>query len=250
MSKSELFRRCDFHMHSVLSPCARRDMELRAIIEVCGERGIKYLGITDHITADTDSGILWQTRRELSDLHPSMKVYLGCEADVLDVGKHTVTDEMRAELDFIAVAANHFSNPFVVRPDSHDRRAIAQHYLRMFEYACSLDFADVVVHPLYVMPGTHDPALLNLLEDPEMIEVISLAKKNCVAIEISPRSLVPEQMRFRMRFLGLCKKAGVKFSIGSDAHQIEMAGMTSLVAPIIEELGIVDDDIWLPESER
>lgn len=244
---SPLFEQCDLHVHTNLSPCAMRDMRIRSIIDAADERGIRYLGLTDHIAEPRESARLDITRRELESIKKPMDVFLGCEVDIIDIGKQAVTGEMRADVDFIAAAANHFHARSVAQPEDESYDAVKRHFLAMLKYACSLEWVDIVVHPLNVFPGTFDPTFLELITDDELAEPIELAVKNNVAFEISPRALLDRaQVYFRMRFLGLCKEAGTKFSIGSDAHRLEAVGQTRVLAPIIRELGITDDDIWLP----
>jgi histidinol phosphatase-like PHP family hydrolase len=226
-------------------------MRLGAIIDVCARRGIKRLGITDHISASTDPGILDTARREIASLKRTIDVYLGCEADILAVGRHVVTDEMRSSLDFISVAANHFHTvDSVAQPADESLRTVGRHFVDMFDYACSLDFVDTIVHPMVVMAGTFDPTCLDLLKDEEIIPALQKARDNGIAMEISPRALARDQILFRLRFYSLCRQAGLKFSIGSDAHSLEMVGQVRILAPIIKELGITDEDIWLPNGGK
>lgn len=245
---ASLFEQCDFHVHSRFSPCARPDMRLKAIVEACEERGVRYLGVSDHIAAGTDTGILTQARRDLAAAGTSIQAFIGCEADILDVGRHVVTEKMRSELDFICVAANHFHVGSVAQPQDESPEAIGRHFLKLLRYACSLEFADFVAHPMYVYPGTFDPTFLEIIEDDDIVDVLGEAKKNGIAMEISPRALDREQLYFRMRFLFMCKEAGLKFAVGTDAHRLEMVGTTRAITPIVRELGLTDEDIWLPRG--
>jgi len=245
---THIYDQCDFHVHSHMSPCAKPDMKLRAIVEACSDRGIRYVGINDHLAATTDPRILSQTRREMRSIKSRVEVFLGCEADILDVGRHTLTDKIIADLDYVSVSANHFHVRSVAQPEGESPDALARHFLRMFRYACSLGFVDFVAHPLFVFPGTFDPTFLESLTDDQLLEVLAEAKSNNIAMEISPRALHPEQLYFRIRFLHLCKRAGLKFAIGTDAHRLEAVGMTRVLARIVDELQLTDDDIWLPRG--
>lgn len=243
-----LFQLCDFHVHTYLSPCAVSEMRPAAIVEACESRGIRSLGITDHVAVSTDVGILSQVRRELASLKTAVKVFVGCEADLLGENRHTVTDQMISELDYVCVSANHFHLSSVSQPEDESPKAVGRHFVRMLGYACSLGFVDFVAHPLYVFPGTFDPTFLESIEDDDLVNVLRLAKINDIAMEISPRSLDREQLFFRMRFLFLCREVGLKFSFGSDAHRLSNVGSTHLLAPIVRELRLTDEDIWLPRG--
>lgn len=248
-----LFNQCDFHVHTRYSACARYEMRLPEIVKVCEQVGISYLGITDHIDLATDKGILQYVKEEISALHTDVRVYLGCEVEIVDVGKHALGHDgasARVEygLDFVAVAANHFHSPEVAQPEDMSLRGIARHFLEMFRYACTLEFVDIIVHPLVVYPRTFDPACLTFLEDSELMEAIRLAKENHIAMEISPRVLMSHQIDFSMRFYRLCKHAGLRFSIGSDAHSLSNVGNGRILEPIVRSLDLTDEDIWLPTS--
>jgi len=49
-------------------------------------------------------------------------------------------------------------------------------------------------------------------------------------------------------FYSLCKEAGLRFSIGTDSHRLASVGRTDVLAPIISELKLEDDDIWIPRG--
>jgi histidinol phosphatase-like PHP family hydrolase len=241
-----VIERYDLHVHTRLSPCAHPEMRIKAILQQCACRGVRHLGITDHIGASTDPAILLEVRSELEALDAPMCVFVGCEADILAVGKHMVTDVVRSRVDFVAVAANHFHVPTVQQPKDSSPESLRMLYLDMFRYACTLDFADVIVHPMTVLLGRYDPALLDPISDDDLTGAIETARDNAIAMEISPRALLPGQMEFRLRFLKLCKRIGVKFSIGTDSHRLEQVGRGDLMQGLVDELGIVESDIWAP----
>ncbi len=139
-------------------------------------QGIRYLGITDHIAIGTDTGILSQTRRALAAIKSPVRVFSGCEADILDVGRHVVTQEMMSELDYICASANHFHVSSVAKPADESDEELGRHFLRMLKYACSLDFVDFIAHPMYVFPGTFDPTFLETITDDAIMEVLEEAK--------------------------------------------------------------------------
>ena len=75
----------------------------------------------------------------------------------------------------------------------------------MFTYACSLDFADVIAHPMTEVSGKFDPAWADEVNEDDLVKAIRLAKKNKIAVEISPRALAERAMDFRIRFYTLCR---------------------------------------------
>jgi len=230
-------------------------MRPQEIVRLCEQIGINYLGITDHIDLGTDKRILQYVKEEIGSIRTNVGIYLGCEVEIVDVGKHALGSDgtsARIEygLDFVAAAANHFHSPEVAQPRDRSLRGIARHFLEMFSYTCTLDFVDFIAHPLVVYPHTFDPACLTFLEDSELMEAIELAKENHIAMEISPRVLMSYQIDFSMKFYRLCKRAGLRFSIGSDAHNLSSIGNGRILEPIIRSLDLTDEDIWLPNSSN
>lgn len=230
----------DLHIHTNKSACARAEMNIPDIIRTAKSRGCSCIGLTDHIYYPSDVEKLRLSRNEINLIDSTVKVLLGCEFDILDIGRHTLTDEMMPYLDFVMAAANHLHSSSVAQPEDMSLRGIGLHYLKLFKYACTLDFVDVVAHPMFVYPGTFDPASLDLLKDDEIMQAIELAKENNIAMEISPRALAPNQLEFRIRFYTLCKNAGLKFSLGTDSHRLKTVGKIDVLEPLIEKLEIED----------
>ena len=246
MSDLSLYSRCDMHVHTALSPCGWSEMSIEAIIRAAEAQGIKHLAITDHIHPGTDRAIVAQVKEELSRAEKSIDVYVGCEADITAVGAHEVDQKLLELTDFVMVSASHFHETFISQPRSASKSDVARHFLEMFSYAASLDFVDVIAHPLYVMPDTYDQRAPAELDTEDLMPAIRMLKKNNIAVEISRRALAPAQTPFLLSFYRLCKQEGVKFSIGSDAHRLADVGRTKLVEPLVTELDLKDDNIWLP----
>jgi histidinol phosphatase-like PHP family hydrolase len=253
VNNTPIYRQCDFHVHTRFSPCAKPEMEPAVILKVARELGIKRLGFTDHVFGFTDPDILKQMRRETPEAEGDLQVFYGCEADVLSVGRTTVTEDMLANLDYIMLSANHFNNEWVqlvAPPDSEDPRIVGKHYLEMFSYAATVQYADVIAHPFYVMPGTYMVESIYTLTESDLAPSIESLATNGIAVEISRRSITPEHIGFLRPFYRMCKQAGVKFSVGSDSHQLDQVGRVDVLDSLIKELELRDEDFWLPEKNR
>jgi histidinol phosphatase-like PHP family hydrolase len=251
MTDNTVYLHRDFHVHTVYSPCAQPEMIASDIILTAKERGIRSLGFTDHVFGFTDPNILKLSRRDCPASDGDPEIFFGCEADVLCVGKTTVTQEMLDNLDYIMVAANHFNNNGAEMVDptlADDPIAIGKHFLKMFNYATSLKYADVIAHPLFVMLDTYRVDSIYTLTETDLAPGIEAAAANGIAMEISRRATTPDQVEFLSYFYRLCKHAGVKFSVGSDAHTLDAVGQIHLIAPLIESLGLKDDDFWQPRK--
>ncbi|MDO8588366.1 MAG: PHP domain-containing protein [Armatimonadota bacterium] len=247
---NDIYLQCDFHVHTRFSPCAQPDMLPASILRVAKERGVMRIGLTDHVFGFTNTDILKHARAECPLGDGDIEVFFGCEADVLSVGRTAVTQEMIDTLDYIMLSANHFHNDYkkmVDLPSSDQPEVVGRHFLEMFNYAAGLDYADVIAHPLYVMPGSYDVASIYTLKEKDIRAAVELAAANGTAVEISRRSITPDHLDFFKRFYRLCKDAGVKFAVGSDAHNLASVGQLHLLTPLIEDLDLKDNDFWLPK---
>jgi len=245
----------DLHVHTFHSPCGESEMLPAEIVRTAAERGITRLGMTDHFYPFTDPAIFDEIRSAVKDARSvadgSLEVLFGCEAEIMAPGRTAGSPRLAERLDFVMAGATHFQNAGItdLPRDAKDDRAIAEHYLKMFEYAVSLPWMDVVAHPFFVMPGVCPVEALDTLSDGELLSGLEMAKENKVAMEISRRVFWPGQIGFSMRFYRLCKKVGLKFTVGSDAHRLEDVGDVHILEPVFTELGLTEKDFWLPRSK-
>ena len=244
----------DLHIHTFHSPCGEKGMRPAAILRAAADRGITRIGITDHLYPFSDPGMFDDVRSAIAELRPGTnaapQVFLGCEAEIMAPGRTIGSPELAERLDFVMVAATHFQNAGLTElPPTKDERALAEYYLRMFEYAVSLPWADTLAHPFLVVPDACSPRILDHIFDSDVLPLLELARENDVAMEISPRALFPWQAKFSLHLYELCKKVGLKFSLGSDAHSLERVGEVQVLRPLITRLGLTMKDFWLPQSK-
>ena len=77
-----------------------------------------------------------------------------------------------------------------------------------------------------------------------MDRVIQAAVKYGVALEINSRYQVPSAT-----FIGRAKRAGGKFSYGSNYHS-EDVGRLEYCVRVAEECGLTGEDMFMPKPER
>jgi histidinol phosphatase-like PHP family hydrolase len=223
------------------------------IVRVAAERGMQTIAFTDHWYPSSDIAIIDGTRAAVSDaqrqLGTSLKVFYGCEAEIMSPGATSASAELAKRLDFVMVAATYFCNkPMTVLPDGDDDFH-ARYFLRMFEFGVSLPWVSVMAHPFNNMHGFCSNNIFKIITDSDLIPGIEAAAENAVAMEISRRMFASqEQYRFLINFYGLCRKSGVKFTLGSDAHRLKDVAQIHLLQPVIEELGLAEEDFWRPSS--
>ena len=243
----------DLHVHTFHSPCGKPEMVPTDIVRVAVERGLTRLAITDHFYPFTDPGIFDDIRTAVAETEAvrnnALKVYFGAEVEIMSPGKTAGSPELAEGLDFVMAGASHFQNKGITElPAGLDDRDTAEYVLKIFEYAVSLPWVDVIAHPFFVIPSICPATVYDCLQDAELLEALELARENKVAMEISRRIFhTEEHLRFAWRFYPLCKKAGLKFSIGSDAHRLEDIGNVHILEPFLEEINITEKDIRQPE---
>lgn len=241
----------DLHIHTFHSPCGQDEMQPTDIIRAAVGRGITRLGITDHFYPFSDPGMFDDVRRRIRDACSTMadppRVFLGCEAEIMSPGRTMGSAELAERLDYVMVAFTHFQNIGITDPPpTGSLRETAEYYLRMFEYAVSLKWAHTVAHPFLVIPDVCSPELLDHIDESDVMPHLETARENGVAMEMSPRALFPWQREFSLRFYRWCKEAGVKFTIGSDAHSLDRVGDVRVLRPLITSLGLSAVDFSLP----
>lgn len=212
------------------------------------------MAITDHYYTFTAPGILDDVRAEVTEARRMIpnapEVFFSCEAEVMTPGTTAGTQELADRLDFVMAAATHFQNKGITDLPPGDDESHATHYLKMFEYSVGLPWVDTIAHPFLVVPNVCSPTVLDHLKDSSLLAAIELAKENGVAMEISRRALWPHQVAFSSRFYGLCKRVGLHFTIGSDAHELKDIGNVQVVRPLLDEIGVSETDIWLPDTKH
>lgn len=188
----------DMHLHT--SKSDGRD-SLHNIIEAAEAKGLDLIAITDHGPGH-GSGITEQqaldSKREAELLQPNyrVKILAGIEAEILPTGE--VFLDTRGGLD-IVLASFHGAPSEEV-------------YYRAVLRAVTDPRVDVLAHHAWIAsrfgPITkYDDMLIELMATHE------------VSIEINSKHALPS-----WDFLQKCKGAGVKYTIGSDAHKAADVG--------------------------
>lgn len=207
---------CDFHLHTNRTD---GEADVGDIIEAAGERGLKQIGITEHVRKETN----WfksfaKDVRATAKHHPDVRVFVGCEAKALDMkGSLDVTEETLGECDVVLGSVHRFPDRYggFMNFASLTREACAR-----IEFLLALGLAtsapiDVLAHPGGMLSrrfGTDLPT--DMLE-----ELIEKCQDRDIAIEINSSYL-----RNVDGFLDLCSKHNPRVSIGSDMHQLEQLG--------------------------
>ena len=217
-------------------------------------RGYAAIGLSDHYDRVLSREKIRQTRCELEETDADIEVFVGTEACVYLPGwpRRTLKRDVARSLDFCLLSPSHRpSGEEAVRFARLPLEVQAERVMDSFIESVRTDFADVVAHPFAYGPSQlpDRDTVLSLLPDNDLAWALELARKNEIAMEFSPRILGLDEA-FLGRFVGLCKQAGVRFSVGGDAHAPTSIGNDGLVLPLLKRFGIEPGLIWYPESHR
>jgi histidinol phosphatase-like PHP family hydrolase len=190
--------RVDMHLHT--SKSDGRD-SLHNIVEAAEKKGLDLIAITDHGPGH-GSGITEaqarETKKEAGLLQPNyrVKILAGIEAEVLPTGE--VLLDSGEGLDIVLISF-------------HGAPAEEVYYGAVLR-AVTDPRVDVLAHHAWITGRTGSAAKYD-------DRLVGLMAAHGVAIEINSKHALPS-----WDFLQKCREAGVKYTIGSDAHKAADVG--------------------------
>jgi len=252
----------DLHVHTHLSACCgdRERQRPASILKLAEEMGVGTIGFADHIWVNPsvepsewyrpqDGSQTARLREELLSVSTTVRALVGCEAEMAGPGRIGMTPEYARTLDFVLLSCSHLHmKGFVEQPASDDPADVGRHLVRLFRAGVTSGIPTSIAHPF--LPLGHIErldAIVSSISDEEFLEVFGLAAERNVALEVTVGFLVSPGGRFSqetpVRFLSLAKKAGCRFTFGSDAH--DPAGQRRLpeLVRLVEAVGIEEKEI-------
>lgn len=191
--------RVDMHVHT--SKSDGRD-SVHNVIEAAEAKGLDLIALTDHGPGH-GSGVtekmVRETKKEVALLQPSyrVKVLVGIEAEILQTGEVYLAD--RDGMD-------------IVLASYHGAKSWELYYNAVLK-AVQDEKVDVLAHHAWSAGVQFSP--IQEYED----RLVEALRDNGVAIEINSKHCLPS-----WDFLAKCRDAGVKYTIGSDAHKVADVG--------------------------
>jgi putative hydrolase len=190
------------------------------VIEAAEKKGLDVIAITDHGPGH-GSGITErqarETKKEVALLQPSyrVRVLTGIEAEILPTGEVCLAD--RDGLDIVLA--------------SYHAAPSEEAYYRAVFRAMEDPRVDVLAHHAWSAGMVFGP----VREHEE--HLVELLRANGKAIEINSKHCLPT-----WDFLAMCRDAGVKYTIGSDAHKVadvgSVAWANNTARHIFKDLGL------------
>lgn len=242
----------DLHNHTPHSRCSQKNYTTAQMLEVMKERGIHHAGFSDHYYAGETNVDAWLAEmRAVFRQADGICAYAGVEVDLLAPGVLDAPVEELAKYDYVSIAAPHWHNPRIRRPLRYTREGLAQAAYDMMVSAAALPIADILVHPFTFASASgyidiDQEAIMQEITDADLQFLAEVMQKNSVAIELHANLLKPDYARSMERFMRICRDAGVRFSMGSDAHALATVGAVQGAREWIEALRIPDEQRFLP----
>ncbi len=190
------------HCHTTYSDGS---MSVAELAEACQAAGYQYVGLTDHSQAAAYAGGLTadDLQRQADEIDAvnsqlqGFRILKGVEADILAHGPLDFDEVVLARLDFV-IGSIH--TRFSLSREEMTARLLA---------AMDNPYLSIIGHPTGRLLLTRDPYPIDLTA------IIEKAARVGVAIEINAD---PHRLDLDWRFLRQARDAGVRISLGADAH--------------------------------
>jgi len=195
--------RGDLHTHTDLTDGVA---PLQEMVQAAADRGYAYLAITDHAPnlymqrMSTEKMLAQREQvRGLDRKHRRMRVLHGTELNIDPDGEVDWPDEFLAGFDLcVASVHSHFNQ---------SRDAMTRRFIK----ACENPYIHVIGHPTTRLLGRR-PAV-----DADWEAVFEAAARTGTALEINA---APERLDLNDEHIIAARRAGVKFTIDTDAHAV------------------------------
>jgi len=243
--------RVDYHVH------LDERITLEAALEISRRRGVRF-GIVEHAGRPELGyrGMLSRDEdlRRYLDLLAGKPVYRGIQAEGLD-WTECFSPGLVAELDYVLTDAltvprrvlsgdPREETPLIklwtpAAKSIEDPQGFMDRYAEFHVEVMRREPIDILANPTF-LPAALEKDHAALWTRPRMEKIIEAARRYQVAIEINTRYRLPSET-----FLRLARKAGVKFSFGSNIHGPDV-GRLDYALEMAEKLGLGPSDLFAP----
>ncbi|MBS1261032.1 MAG: DNA polymerase/3'-5' exonuclease PolX [Calditrichaeota bacterium] len=197
--------RGELHAHTTASDGAE---SIETMARAAKRRGLDYLAITDHSQAVAVAGGLNEDElrrhagavRELNERLDGIELLAGVEVDILRDGRLDIDETLLMELDYVVASVHSSMN--------QSRERTTKRYLSAIESG--------VVHSLGHLFGRKIGEREGMELDAD--RVFAACAEHGVCIEINGQ---PDRLDLPADYCRRAQQAGVKFTLGSDAHSLK-----------------------------
>lgn len=210
----------DTHTHTIASGHAYNT--IREMAAMASEKGLEALAITDHAPALPGGTHLYyfKNMRVLPREYYGIPILFGSEINIMDEhGTVDLPEDVIADLD-IAIASIHI--------DCYGSSKGVMKNTEAYINAMKRPDIDIIGHP---DDGRYEV---------DYEALVDAAKQTGTLLEVNNSSLTPEGFRANayandLKMLKLCKEAGVKIVLGSDAHVDQDIANTKYSSKVLQD---------------
>jgi DNA polymerase (family 10) len=194
----------DFHVHSQWSDCTD---SIEAIAAAAQQRGYSFVGITDHsqslrVAQGLSEARVDKKRAEIQRLNKKYKgfrVLCGTECDIKADGTLDYSDRILKKFDFVCIGIH---SSFKMERKDMTKRITS---------GMENEHVDFLAHPTGRLIGRREPY------EVDIEQIIDVAASTSTFLEINA---FPDRLDLNDIHAKQAKEQGVRFVIGTDAHNI------------------------------
>lgn len=238
---------CDYHVHTNAGACSRREMTLPNIIRRAERIGYKKLGISDHLGRTDQLPQMKRLRTRARHAKTKLSVYVGCEMGIHENGDPLIPYDDLGFLDYIMVGIGHTSGDVGNCQETPEKWLDG--YVKRLERIIAIDYPlDVIVHPLRTLRRHYKgKPLMSHVPLKKWRKLLACLAKKRIAVELNDSCENYETCADAVKsFYTIAHKAGVKFSVASDAHGLDRLGFQVNWVRLAEDLKLTKKDFWSP----
>lgn len=250
------FPRTDWHTHATFYRAmgSRETGRIESMVRRAADLGIAMLGIGEHVNGQPKHPpeCYEQLARDLRTAQLPIPTFLGAEVDILGTDGRLSSPQAlfeRTRPDYV-IASVH---------DLEDYQSV-QEYLSKYQQlmlgAVMRDNgADILGHPWHTAHTLVERGLVRewrfeLIPETMLSELVDALRMAGKALEVNSRSLAEFADPAYRAFVLRLREAGVKVSVGSDAHTPDALASALSINAFLAEMGFDTQHIWMPARAR
>ena len=248
--------RYDFHIHTKHLGCANATMEVAAIVRECERLGATAIALTDHLNTLDRLEKHIPIREDLDALDTRLPVYFGVELNFTGCDEGFAYSEEVRDLTGFQFAIGGIHGTYLPK-DGYDVKKVVDIQHRHHLKTCRDPLVSVLVHPYWFGRGefirNEWPWFDTMKHVPASYvrELGQTARETGTAIEINGASSLdasngPDWVKGYMDFLAALAAEGVRFSFGSDSHDIHGLENVRRSWDAAAALRLRPEQIWRP----
>ena len=254
----------DFHLHTNLSVCAKREVTAADYVANARRLGLTKLGFSDHFWDASIEGAnkfyqpqdyehITQLKPELEKLRcDEIRFFFGCETEY-DPYHHgvAITEETAEKLDFLLVPNSH--THMMMPKDFYEPHRKHADFMLQAAYEILNSpvsrYITAIAHPFEAVACPYPNGLLiDLITDDEFKRVLELMAEKQIAFEINVASMQRRtqdeiEKMSQVRLFRLAKEQGCKFIFGSDSHSAASHDAYGNAEYVAKLLDLKEEDI-------